>query len=545
MGLAQEGPDDAYVLDMNKFQLMKTWLDAEKVLLLRSPPGSGKTSFAVRFAVYLNDHVSVAYYMKASRVLERLNKGVSMDNVWKKEFRLSLQDIRRKSQDRCIYIIIDEAQAWYTANGLSKNTKTSVDMFWSGLKDIKEQRDWAVYISEMANGAVESVAIAKSTITVRILLLAGYGERSLGSIATPFEFVDPVDPTTNQRLPLGLDFLRLDRNKTHELITKYIDIENRGGKQISFGHDHRIYDLIFGDTNGHVGAIRTFLFHAVRFDLKTPEEIFQFVSQAFYQTDLRGSRAFLSVDADKIDKLPPRHLALIIRCIVLYKQNHRNFLAVASDTVWLVKRGILIKSSETTNTGSTTVAFPSPIHFDLTLHNVLHRKVKLEQSEASFEVALKEMVLRMNPNLLRETTPGRHHPYERQWQDECVQSFRFMSGKNVQTEVGRDYNQRAYLDMLVGDDLQWGIELIRRGIGKRLEEHVGRFRETDGRYRNIPMRRYAVLNFTDKVPDRATFDMYEHVWHLVYNATYTQVKVYRKGLNIGNWDLLGFQARTE
>jgi hypothetical protein len=79
---------------------------------------------------------------------------------------------------------------------------------------------------------------------------------------------------------------------------------------------------------------------------------------------------------------------------------------------------------------------------------VLHRKVKLKQNVASFEGALKEMVLRMNPKLLIDTTPGGQKPYERQWQDECVQCFRFMSGKNVKTEVGRNYNQRAYLDML-------------------------------------------------------------------------------------------------
>jgi hypothetical protein len=96
----------------------------------------------------------------------------------------------------------------------------------------------------------------------------------------------------------------------------------------------------------------------------------------------------------------------------------------------LVKRGILIKTSVTTNTGNTTLAFPSPIHFDLTLYNVPPRKL-------------------------------------------------------------------------------------------RLEEHVRRFSETDSRYRNIPMRQYAVLNFTDtEVANQATLDMYDHVWHLLYNGLY-------------------------
>jgi hypothetical protein len=95
-------------------------------------------------------------------------------------------------------------------------------------------------------------------------------------------------------------------------------------------------------------------------------------------------------------------------------------------------------------------------------------------------------------------------------------------------------------------ELQWGNELIRRGVGKRLGEHVGRFREIDGRYTsNIPLIQYAVLNFTDEMPNQATLDMYDQVWHLVYNATYTKVTVYRKDQTSDVWDLIGFQGRTE
>ena len=407
--MVQEGPDSAYIPDMSKFQRMTDWLEAEKVLLLRSPPGSGKTSFAVRYAMYLNDYVSVAYFMNAAWTRQRLDDGASMDSVWKKDFHLSLEEICRRSRDRHIYIIIDEAQACYP-DGLNRKTKMQVETFWGMLKSIKQERNWPVFMTERANGASESEAYAESTINVRILLLAGYGEKSLGSIATPFEFVDPVDPSTHQRLPLGLDFLKMDREKTYELITKYIDIANEGGKQISFGHDHRIHDPIFHDTNGHVGAIRTFLFHAVTFDMKTPEAIFKFVSQKFYQTDLRGSRAFLSIDAEEIAKLPPRDLALLIQCIVLYKQGLRDFSAVVTKTVRLIKRGILVKTGVISMTGNTTLAFPSPIHFDLTLYNVLHREVTLKQSIVSFQGALKEMVLRMNPKVLKDSTTDGQSP---------------------------------------------------------------------------------------------------------------------------------------
>ena len=53
-------------------------------------------------------------------------------------------------------------------------------------------------------------------------------------------------------------------------------------------------------------------------------------------------------------------------------------------------------------------------------------------------------------------------------EDDWCKSFRLMSIKVMKTEVGREFNQRPYLDMYVNDDLQWGLELIRRGSGKRL-----------------------------------------------------------------------------
>ena len=59
------------------------------------------------------------------------------------------------------------------------------------------------------------------------------------------------------------------------------------------------------------------------------------------------------------------------------------------------------------------------------------------------------------------------------------------------------------------------------------------------------MQEYAVLNFTNKVPNAVTRDMYEHVWHLVYNKTYTEVTVHRKYKPPAKWQLIGYQSRQE
>ena len=58
-GLAAEGPDWAYVQDIEKFLQMKRFLDTEKVLLLRSPPGSGTTTLLFTLAHISADAVSL------------------------------------------------------------------------------------------------------------------------------------------------------------------------------------------------------------------------------------------------------------------------------------------------------------------------------------------------------------------------------------------------------------------------------------------------------------------------------------------------------
>jgi hypothetical protein len=120
-----------------------------------------------------------------------------------------------------------------------------------------------------------------------------------------------------------------------------------------------------------------------------------------------------------------------------------------------------------------------------------------------------------------------------------------MSEHPLKTSVGREFNQHASLDIYINAGFQWGIELIREGDGRKLDEHVVRF-QPGGRYSQIRMQEHAILNFTSEVPTQETLDMYDdHVWHLVYNDVYTKVTVFRKGKFVEDWDLIGHQGRTE
>jgi len=108
-----------------------------------------------------------------------------------------------------------------------------------------------------------------------------------------------------------------------------------------------------------------------------------------------------------IGLLPPRDLALLVQGIVSYKKGEHDFRVLESQVTELVKIGIFVKTSETA-IGRVKVAFPSPLHFDFALYNILYRKLAFQQDCDSFETFIRELVLRMSPKVLLETTPQRN-----------------------------------------------------------------------------------------------------------------------------------------
>lgn len=121
---------------------------------------------------------------------------------------------------------------------------------------------------------------------MHLLCLAGYGEANVRSIGTPLAFLDPQDPETGSRLPLGLSFLRLNRKFTNQLIVKFIEVMASQGKKAVFDSD--VNNLIYEETNGHVGAIRAILSHLINSNRRSKRDILNFICQDVYQTDLNA-----------------------------------------------------------------------------------------------------------------------------------------------------------------------------------------------------------------------------------------------------------------
>jgi hypothetical protein len=81
-----------------------------------------------------------------------------------------------------------------------------------------------------------------------------------------------------QAIPLGLDFLWFNSMRTSQLITKFTKLKEGDGKLSSFADDQGVCDLIFKETNGHVGAIHSFLLHVINAGKTTKDDIIEFTS---------------------------------------------------------------------------------------------------------------------------------------------------------------------------------------------------------------------------------------------------------------------------
>jgi hypothetical protein len=65
----------------------------------------------------------------------------------------------------------------------------------------------------------------------------GMVRRTLDQFRHPRYSWTPQDTVTGRAIPLGLNFLRFDREKTYQLITKFTKLKEVDGKLTSFAND--------------------------------------------------------------------------------------------------------------------------------------------------------------------------------------------------------------------------------------------------------------------------------------------------------------------
>ena len=83
--------------------------------------------------------------------------------------------------------------------------------------------------------------------------------------------------------------------------------------------------------------------------------------------------------------------------------------------------------------------------------------------------------------------------YECIYQDEFYRCCYLLAPSKCHPDVGVIYGSRGFLDFYIDGEQQWGFELLRNG--DKLQGHIDRFDLASGRYADIPLVDYAVVDF--------------------------------------------------
>jgi hypothetical protein len=87
-------------------------------------------------------------------------------------------------------------------------------------------------------------------------------------------------------------------------------------------------------------------------------------------------------------------------------------------------------------------------------------------------------------------------------------------------DAGAIYGSRGFLDFYI--DGEWGFELLRDG--DKLQGHIDRFDLASGRYRDIPLADYAVVDFYETDTD---VDVCDDKYHkVVFSKDFKTIQLF-------------------
>ena len=168
-----------------------------------------------------------------------------------------------------------------------------------------------------------------------------------------------------------------------------------------------------------------------------------------------------------------------------------------------------------------------------------------------FEEFLRRSIERMRPSVLKTSLSYKSHEaqlVERAWQMEWYTAATSIMSPavTVSPDVSPVFGASGYLDFYVNGDLQWGVELVRKGI--RLWSYVKHF--LSGPYTDIPLKRWAIIDFRantkgicglkDPKDSRGAF------WYAMYTEDFREITICRSRAPDETLVLQGdeYQAKT-
>ena len=456
-----------------------------KVLLLRSPPCSGKSSFAT----LLEHHAKEIGYEKVysiSLLGFRATENNDVLDFWKSHSRFpAFDEIFQTESDQKILVVIDETQMIY---------KSPTSKLWEILKNHMNP-------SRRKNN------------NLLVLLLAAYGEIASNTTQDNNYAGAPITFTQT----LGLEFLYFEKSEFQQLTQKFNSTKYGRTSFIS----GTVGDCIYNLTAGHAGLARitlqmiadVFYSHSTTAAICDDQSITAYIlSSKFYNKILdvravpRRSNSSNPLTGTEVSVLMDVLLSPTDR-IPVYPSGALNLAATQ-----LVMSGVL--SSDLNN----SIGFPSPILRSIQINRLFGSEGNGRIS--SFEEFIRKTLALLKPSVLANSLSASNDRklYERQFQTEfyrCAMSV--LGGRHgyCSPDVGRIFGAPGYLDFYVE---KWGVELVRDG--DKLNEHAERFLP-GGKYANIPMNNHAIINFKfserHRVAKRLARPKVRNEWLVLYN----------------------------
>jgi len=457
----------------------------EGIVLLRSPPFTGKTSIVSLLHHYISGIGVKTYWISCLSFQEDL------DELFRRKINMSFKEIVQTKEKTIL--LIDEAQILYF---LGQNHE-----FWRIIKELQQS----------------------SNQYLNILFVASYGEAPMsvgGTVyGTPVVFKSYLDIST----------MYFSEGEANEMIQSFHKTDE--GSLVSISPE--VAKVIYSCTSGHPGLFRTCLnslaekFTPIRQSKKEVsdgDKISYLMSHEFkHRVSLTRAvnppLSFESPEREFIDKLLRNDTMLMPE-----KPQDEN------TCLYLIRAGIFARNND-------RLSFPAPLLRMIYMQRLHSSTVPTEGSE-HLEPFIIESIRRMDHRTLRNSlgVGTDDKILERGWGMEFYRTSTSIltASHSISPEVGRTFHSQGLMDFYIDGSLKWAIELLREG--DRAKEHQDRFKPGGMYYiMRDNINEIVLLDFRSKPIKK----MRNHFWYIIYNLDYSRVTIRRKDLPDEIIDLSG------
>ena len=470
---------------LEKLIEIDTFLQTNCALLIKGPPGSGKTTMADLFEFYLSikEPMAICYRINVNKniksdkeLLELFNKTA---DIFLPDFYLK----QRNEYKQKIYIIVDECHEIY-----GDQEKQPFENFWKVVKEIVEG-PYQVYLKFLFCAVYSDTRIQ--------------GESLLRS------------PLVLQDRFKGLDFLKFTRNEFDEIVNYY---SNSALSKTFPLTDDRIKEIIWQESNGFPQlTMKTIVF--MRENLNNSDKSYETVQYAIFSKKfIRGVINSLKSFSRSIQKLTYED-QLFLRDLHIHHQISVNPKTPKYELAkYLESFGIIVENED--NYFSFPTRSLSSAYFSFICNDLSQKKIdigellKMDKLTLALE-ALKRMKFGniINVSKTKAEITNYSHPSQDQWILEFYCALRSMISEEneIHSQCNKviDHKFIGELDLYIDHEIKQPYEVTREGNTVKfhiLRKYIFKYpdllkkygNQISGRYLFPNPEKYLVIEFRER-----------------------------------------------